>query len=293
MKNLLLSVVGVLLITASLSGQNPISTPKAIFPEGAKRENVSVQVRILVDVNGKVISATALEGPQDRAFKQAAEEAAMKAVFSPKLINGAAVKFTKVMEYVFTIEPPSKYEEQFKTMALGMVLSVSKGFVSDIKKLSAEFESTDLFEEMGEDFPTLLKEIPNSAHLEKLAPAKRVEAIDRAGAAVRSSLSVSEQWKFDVGTSFGSIFRPIALMMAAGEEPDLSKLNETEMKAGLAKIKALLASAPADFPKEVLEKLRPMAAFADTKELFSEENAPRFGQAVLELLNTISPGLEK
>ncbi|MBV9217045.1 MAG: TonB family protein [Acidobacteria bacterium] len=75
--------------------------PPPEYPEAAKAVRASGQVivQITVDEKGKVISATATYGHP--LLRSAAEEAARKARFPPKLLNGTPVKVTGVLTYNF------------------------------------------------------------------------------------------------------------------------------------------------------------------------------------------------
>jgi TonB family protein len=79
------------------------SLPKPFYPEEAKRNKVEgqVTVRIVVDENGKVISAQAIDGPQP--LRGPAEEAARQATFTPTTQNGITVKVTGVLTYNFVL----------------------------------------------------------------------------------------------------------------------------------------------------------------------------------------------
>ncbi len=79
-----------------------VSLPKPVFPEEAKRVKASgrVTVRVVVDENGKVISAQAIDGPLP--LREAAEAAARQAVFSPTVKDGITVKVSGLITYDFT-----------------------------------------------------------------------------------------------------------------------------------------------------------------------------------------------
>jgi TonB family protein len=82
---------------------NPKATslPKPVYSEEAKRLKLRgrVTVRVVVDENGKVTSALALDGPAP--LRQAAEEAARQATFTPATEGGIIVKMTGVLTYDF------------------------------------------------------------------------------------------------------------------------------------------------------------------------------------------------
>ena len=78
-----------------------VSLPKPVFPEEAKRVKASgrVTVRVVVDENGKVISAKATDGPLP--LREAAEAAARQATFEPTTKDGITVKVAGVITYDF------------------------------------------------------------------------------------------------------------------------------------------------------------------------------------------------
>lgn len=69
---------------------------KAVKASGA------VNVQILIDEKGSVVSATAVSGHQ--LLRKAAEDAARASKFSPTLLTGQPVKVTGVIVYNFTIQ---------------------------------------------------------------------------------------------------------------------------------------------------------------------------------------------
>ena len=79
-----------------------LTLPKAKYPEEARRLRASgkVNVRVVVDENGKVISAKATDGPPP--LRAAAEEAARLATFAPTVQDGITVKVTGLLTYEFT-----------------------------------------------------------------------------------------------------------------------------------------------------------------------------------------------
>jgi TonB family protein len=77
------------------------SLPKPVFPEEAKRVKARgrVTVRVVVDENGKVISAQATDGPLP--LREAAEAAARQATFAPTTKDGITVKVAGTLTYDF------------------------------------------------------------------------------------------------------------------------------------------------------------------------------------------------
>ena len=78
-----------------------ISLPKPAYPPAAKavRAGGSVSVQVLIDEEGRVVSASAVSGHP--LLQQAAVSAARGARFSPTLLSGQAVKVSGVITYNF------------------------------------------------------------------------------------------------------------------------------------------------------------------------------------------------
>ena len=88
-------------IEGGVLNSKALDLPKPTYSEEAKRLKVSgtVTVRVVVDENGKVVSALAIDGPAP--LRQAAEDAARKAVFNPTTQDGITVKVSGVITYKF------------------------------------------------------------------------------------------------------------------------------------------------------------------------------------------------
>lgn len=80
-----------------------VSLPSPVYPEFARRLRTSgsVEVEVVVDENGKVLTARALSGPG--ALRDAAVQAALRARFSPTKLSGQPVKITGLINYNFTM----------------------------------------------------------------------------------------------------------------------------------------------------------------------------------------------
>jgi TonB family protein len=88
-------------IEGGVLNSKAISLPKPVYPEEAKRIRASgrVTVRVVVDENGKVISAQATDGPLP--LREAAEAAARQATFAPTTQDGITVKVGGTLTYDF------------------------------------------------------------------------------------------------------------------------------------------------------------------------------------------------
>ncbi len=91
-------------IEAGIINDRAIELPAPKYPAEAKKVHASgqVQVKVVVDETGKVISAEALFGPDS--LKEAAVEAAKKARFVPAKVGGVTVKFAGIITYDFTAQ---------------------------------------------------------------------------------------------------------------------------------------------------------------------------------------------
>jgi TonB family protein len=78
--------------------------PEPKYPAEAKTNHAfgEVQVKVLVDETGKVISAEALFGPES--LRQAAVDAAKLARFKPMMVDGVAVKVSGILTYNFAAQ---------------------------------------------------------------------------------------------------------------------------------------------------------------------------------------------
>jgi TonB family protein len=80
-----------------------LSLPAPTYPEQARRLRVSglVEVEVIVDETGKVISAKALSGPS--ALRDVAVQAALRARFTPTKLSGLPVKISGRINYNFSL----------------------------------------------------------------------------------------------------------------------------------------------------------------------------------------------
>ena len=80
-----------------------ISLPRPVYPEIAKRMRIqgTVSVQVLVDLDGRVISAKAVSGSPF--LIPEAQKAALQARFSPTLLSNQPVKVSGVITYNFVL----------------------------------------------------------------------------------------------------------------------------------------------------------------------------------------------
>lgn len=90
-------------ISGGVLNGSAIYLPPPTYPETAKRMRTSglVIVEVVIDENGKVISATAANGPST--LREAAIQAALRARFSPTKLSGQPVKVAGTISYKFSL----------------------------------------------------------------------------------------------------------------------------------------------------------------------------------------------
>jgi protein TonB len=91
-------------ISGGVLNGKAVSLPAPAYPELARRAGASgmVEVEVIIDVTGKVISAKATSGPA--VLRQAAEMAAKLARFGPTLLSGQPMRVSGVISYNFTLQ---------------------------------------------------------------------------------------------------------------------------------------------------------------------------------------------
>ncbi len=93
----------VLKVSTGVLTSKVVNLPKPNYPPLAKQIHLqgSVSIQVLIDENGKVVSAKALSGHQ--VLANAAEAAALQSRFSPTLLSGQPVKVSGVIIYNFVL----------------------------------------------------------------------------------------------------------------------------------------------------------------------------------------------
>jgi protein TonB len=91
-------------VTLKVLSSKALSLPQPAYPIIAKQAHVQgpVNVQILVDEQGKVISTQIVSG--NPMLTPAAKEAAMRARFTPTILNGQPVKIQGVIIYNFVLQ---------------------------------------------------------------------------------------------------------------------------------------------------------------------------------------------
>jgi TonB family protein len=277
-------------ISGGVLNGKALSLPKPAYPSDLHGVTGEVKVKILIDENGKVESATVFSGVENASLRQAALDAARQATFTPTLLEGKPAKVSGVIEYRFLPEKRG-YQTEAKYVALSMLLRLARASVSDLDKFNSFFGAKDIFKMAADvpDLPAQAAEISRLESLDKMPVEKRIEVIDSVSSSMRSKLSGSDKWQFEVGENFVDAIAPLVQHLVYTQPPDFRKLDESAIKASLKKLKDLTLSPPPRFPNEVLEKLKNFAAAGDKENLLTRENLRDLIARMMALLETISP----
>jgi len=91
-------------VEAGIINSRAIELPAPRYPDEARKLHASgqVQVKVIVDETGRVISAEAVFGPES--LRAAAVEAAKRARFTPTRIGGEPVKVSGIINYDFKVQ---------------------------------------------------------------------------------------------------------------------------------------------------------------------------------------------
>ena len=90
---------------AGILNSRAIDLPTPVYPAAARKDHISgqVQVKVVLDETGKVVSAEATFGPEQ--LQAAAVEAAKRARFKPTIVGGVPQKVFGIVLYDFVAPP--------------------------------------------------------------------------------------------------------------------------------------------------------------------------------------------
>lgn len=92
-----------IVVAGGIINEKAVSKPAPVYPPAAKAARVSgtVVVQVEVDEGGRVSKAEAVSGPE--MLREAAEDAAREARFSPTRLSGQPVRVSGVITYNFAL----------------------------------------------------------------------------------------------------------------------------------------------------------------------------------------------
>lgn len=276
-------------INSGVVNGKAVSLPKPIYPpavENKPRPEGTVKVQVLIDENGKVISAKAAEGAEDVSLRQAAETAALQATFLPTTLMGKPVKVNGVIVYNFVNENPNK--DKFEIFGLSTSLYMFRNMANNPELLKEVSSSEDIVKEISADFPLFSNEINRLGSLEKLSDEERTAKINEVITTIKNKLNAAEKWQFEIGENIGGIVSNF-LKLGKDENFDPNRFDETLFKKDLLEIKELSLTAPSDIPADVLDSLKDLGAESEKERIFTAQNWQIFADKVDRVFNAISP----
>ncbi len=221
------------------------SLPKPAYPAAARAVKASgaVNVQITIDEQGNVVSASALSGHP--LLRQAAEQAARGATFSPTLLQGQAVSVTGMLIYNFAREA-------------GLTDWANKGTFLGI----AEAKGLERKISLPPEFASESEQLSFLAGLSVEEQKIRVPAVI---SSIKSKLTAADSWRLEFGLLRGKIF---------AETND-----QTEILANLAKFKDLAANKIEGVQELEIARAAELAKFADRTGLTAQDK-----QAIMSIL---------
>lgn len=262
-------------INAGVVNGKAVSLPKPAYPAAAKavKAGGAVNVQVVIDEQGNVVSATAVSGHP--LLQSAAVSAAQQAKFQPTTLSGQPVKVSGVIVYNFVPSTDETgYKERLKIMGVGAFIKLAEVMPGE------EWENTSAAMSADEEFGDALAPL---ASIKKETPGEvRVETLRKVSAALDAKFKGDDAWQFAFGKAFGEF---MTLLLKLETE---NKLDETAVKTSLAKIKDLSATAPKDFPSELLGKFKTLGELS-AADLKTEDNLLQMLNSMMDILETISP----
>ncbi|HXG85064.1 MAG TPA: energy transducer TonB [Pyrinomonadaceae bacterium] len=279
-----------------------LNLAKPTYPAAARAVNAegAVNVQVVIDENGDVVSATAVSGHP--LLRAAATEAARQSKFAPTLLSGQAVKVTGVLVYNFVGEDRAAnwlkigYDlasAQYSSAAFLNTNRIDKSFGADwtaekeqLQKL-AQINRTEV---MGNLPPVVITEKKAAADSEKrpdgaIVKKMMVRRIEPSNApasgeqiALAQSLVSSLQgrlassevslWQFKTGSN-------LSQLLARGRNPN-------DKQNALSSLRQQIQSAPSGVSPESLAELQKLAAILEKTNPTPEENG-QIGQILTNL----------
>lgn len=272
-------------ISGGVVNGKAVSLPAPAYPAAAKAVNASgsVNVQVLIDEEGNIVSASAVSGHP--LLRAAAESAALRSKFRPTMLQGQPVKVSGIITYVFNLPKPdveaggsatagdvpsngnststasiADIKANLDFMSFGGMIGLSKKLNSDeslssvaqtfFATFAKELESTELPEEFG-----FIKDLASASK------EKRAEMINAFDSVLRKTASGDQLWYLNFGEETGELVAESLKRSLSGGT------GSSAIKASLAKLKVRLKSAPPDFPKNMRDSLNSAIEFSEQENL--------------------------
>lgn len=286
-------------ISGGVVNGKAISLPAPAYPAAAAAVGASgtVNVQVLIDEEGNVISANAVSGHP--LLRSAAAGAARNAKFRPTQLEGKPVKVSGVITYVFNSSKTGQNDEggsatagdipanssgsnigedreKLNYLAVSAIIRVLMKINADenLKYIATQFFN-DFISGMGpEELPEELEFIKELATAPK---ERRAELLSAFSSVLRESASDTQLWYISFGEDLGDLIADSLKRTVVGGT------GSAPVKSGLSKIKNSLISAPPDFPKNLREPLKELIEFSEQNNLADVDILSELDDKIMEI----------
>lgn len=226
------------------------------FVSDPKFDGKTVTVKVVVDTDGSVISATC-STTCPSTLKEPAETAAKASAFSPLLVKGRFVKYDGILIYTFAVSRINWFRFGTALESTHIFDNISLGRVADI--LPTEWSEERI----------ALQEIDKLNDVEA-----RIRAIESAISRFQQKLTGEQLWEFELGMAVRRITTPF--------QSDRGVIRD-EIQADLRSLKRFLDSAPEGVKEENLAALRSLVGYEIAAETKNDELARDIYRLVSQL----------
>lgn len=242
-----------------------VSLVKPAFPEtavAADADGDSVSLRVVVDENGQVVSATCSLSCHAM-LKDAAELAALQSKFKPLIKDGRPVRYQGILLYTFVVNRVDWFRfgtaiestRQFDNISLGPVAQILS---TDYSKEKASLLTLDV--KGGADYDT------------------RQKVIAEVIGSVKSKLKGIDLWRFELGLAL----RRITFWPQAG-----GPVDRAELQKAIEGLAAVITSAPEGISDQLLKELAAVSKYRIPPDISERD----LRQAVANMSRTLAPHL--
>ena len=263
-------------ISKGVVNNSAISLPKPVYPKAARdaRASGAVNVQVLIDEQGNVISASTVSGhPLLRAVS---EQAALQSKFKPTLLSGQPVKVNGVIVYNFV--PPPPIIEKTEWLRRSTFLASLKGNWQPLSgQLVTDFSKAYFNENFSYENELLLS-IPQK-------PEERAEIVDKIISSLKTKLTPTEIWQLELGAAMMETTLEVRNKLSNPAH----QFNESKVRSNLNKIRDLSSSAPNETPTELLDALKPIIEISDSQNLQASETLNKLIQNLGQTIRMVLP----
>lgn len=278
-------------ISGGVVNGKAVSLPKPEYPLEARKAGVygSVNVQIVIDRAGNVISAEAVSGHP--LLQEVSVEAAKQSKFQPTLLEGSAVEVSGVIVYNFqnssvkeeidnsTESTSNDFQEKSEPMgfALFSKLYDERFIIEDISKIDEPFDEmsnkyfnapkfTGKFSEKAKDEQTKIIESYKNFYIQ--------------------NFDSSARWQIQTGEILGDLFKNVIVSMKQTGSPFI---NETDLRRHLTNINNQMLRVPKNFPEPLSKSLTKLGDYSKHNDLGSAEIQKEIFMNISEFFEIVCP----